>query len=171
MQCGCYPIRMYRRLCISLLAILISAKPTLACYPDPSFVYDDVSSQAVMIATATVTTVDLNMSKTSSCLTVRYSAAQFLYGNGSKGFSVTTCVDEIFQIDILSEESEGFEYFGFVPNAEVLVGLIHLHEDGSELRYAIPSCWGPLHINLNKMSTKKRAEFLQELESQIEITR
>lgn len=158
---------MKKQICCSFLSILISAMPALACYPEPEFVYDEMSSQTVSIATATVETVNLENSENSSCWTIRYSGAAYIFGLGRKEFSVTTCTDEVYQIEYLSEETEGLEYLGFIANAEVLAGLVQTSEDASEFRYAILSCWGPLHINLDKFSTTERAEFLRELEAEI----
>jgi len=162
---------MKKHLVLSLLAFLISTKSVLACYPDPEFVYDDVTTVDISIATASVTTVELKTTETSSCWHVGYSGAQYLYGHGAKEFSVTTCAGEVYQIDALSEEVEGFEYLGLIPSAEVLLGVVHLSENASELRYAIPSCWGPLHVNLGKMSGEERAEFLHDFKAQIENIR
>lgn len=155
----------------SALAFLISTKTALACYPDPAFAYDEVATADVSIATASVTTVEVRTTETTSCWHVGYSDAQYLYGNGTKEFSVATCMDEVYQIGALSEETEGLDYLGLIPNAEVLLGVVHPCEKASEVRYAIPSCWGPLHVNLGKMSGKERAEFLRDFKTQIENIR
>ncbi len=81
---------------------------------------------------------------------------------------MTTCADEVYQLEALSEEVEGLEYLEFIPNAEVLLGVVHLGENASETRYAIPSCWGPLNVNLGQMSVEERAEFLHDFKTQLE---
>ncbi len=162
---------MKKQLVHPLLALLISTKTALACYPDPEFSYDDLTRSDISIATASVTTVEVRTTETTSCWHVGYSDAEYLYGHGAKAFSVTTCTDEVYQIDALAEEAEGLEYLGFIPTAEVLLGVVHLNGDVSDLRYAIPSCWGPLHVNLGKMSGEERAEFLGEINTLIENTR
>ncbi len=161
---------MSKRVFHSLQALVLLTTPALACYPDPKFSYDDVSSQDISIATATVTSVEFESSETQSCWRVHYLDVQYLYGVGEKEFSVKTCSDEVYRVEALSEELEGLEYLGFVPEAEVLIGLVSLDQDNSEVRYAIPSCWGPLHYNLGKMSSEERAELLRELDNQIEKT-
>jgi hypothetical protein len=158
---------MRKHLYISFLAVLTSVKPSFACYPDPQFEYDEVSSQTASIATATVTAVDLESDDSQSCWHVSYSNAKYLFGNGENDFSISTCVHEIYQIDLLAEEDEGLDYLGFVQGAEVLIGLVQNNENPSGLRYAIPSCWGPLHINLSKLSREERDDFLQDIQSQI----
>lgn len=155
----------------SLLAFLISTKTAWACYPDPTFAYDEVATADISIVTASVTTVEVTTTETISCWHVDYSDAQYLYGHGTKEFSVTTCTDEVYQIDALSEEAEGLEHLGLIPNAEVLLGVVHPSEKASDLRYAIPSCWGPLHVNLGKMSGDERTEFLRDFKTQIEKIR
>ena len=161
---------MCKRVFHSLQALLVLTAPALACYPDPEFSYHDVSSRDVAIATATVTSVEFESSETKSCWRVHYLDVQYLYGVGEKEFSVKTCSDKIYQLEALSEELEGLEYLGFVPEAEVLLGLISLDQENSEVMYAIPSCWGPLHYNLGKMSSEERAKLLRELDNQIEKT-
>ncbi|MBM1558393.1 hypothetical protein JQV19_17930 [Sulfitobacter mediterraneus] len=162
---------MKKHLCRSLLAVLVSSKSVLACYPDPEFIYDEVTSVDISIATASVAAVELETKETSSCWRVDYTDIQYLYGHGAKEFFVTTCVNEVYQIDALSEEVEGFEYLGFVPNADVLLAVVPLRDQASELRYAIPSCWGPLHVNLDKMSSGERLDFLNNFRNQIDDTR
>jgi len=161
---------MIKRVFQFLQAVLVLTTPALACRPDPEFSYDDIRSQDISIATATVTSVEVESSETQSCWRVHYLDVQYLYGSGEKELAVKTCSDEVFQVEALSEELEGLEYLGFVPEAEVLVGFVSPGQDNSEVRYAIPSCWGPFHFNLDKMSSREREEFLRQLDSQIENT-
>ncbi|MCW1950400.1 MAG: hypothetical protein KIH44_003415 [Octadecabacter sp.] len=115
---------MLKRVFHSLQVLMILTSPVLACYPDPDFSYDDVSSQHISIATAKVTSVEVESSETQSCWRVHYLDVQYLYGFGEKEFSVKTCSDEVSQVEAISEELEGLEYLGFVPEAEVLVGFV-----------------------------------------------
>ena len=149
----------------------MSTKTVLACYPDPEFTYDDVTKSGISIATATVANVELKTTETTSCWHVEYSDAKYLYGHGTHEFSVTTCADEAYQVGALSEETEGLEYLGFIQNAKVLLGVVDVNEDVSDRRYAILSCWGPLHVNLRKMSGEERAEFLRGIKTLVENTR
>lgn len=150
-----------------LLCSLSFGSGASACSPDPNFVYDDIHSREVLLATATVKTFEIESSETSLCWNASYSDAQYLYGVGEKQFSIKTCWDKEWEDDELGADPEVFEVYGFVTNANVLVGLVRLPENPSELRYAIPSCWGWLHVNLDELSNEERDEFLQELEGQI----
>lgn len=84
---------------------------------------------------------------------------------------MTTCADEVCQLVALSEEVEGLEYLGFIPNAKVLLGVVHYGENASEIRYAIPSSWGSLHVSLGQVSVEERAEFLHDFKTQLENSR
>lgn len=158
---------MKKHLCVSLFAGLTAAGPSFACFPDPKFNYDDISSQSVLLATASVSKVDFRTDGGQSCWHLTYSGASYLYGKGENEFSVKTCLQEVYQIDLLAEENEGLDYLGFVQQAEVLIGVVKNPEQTSGLRYAIPSCWGPLHINLDKFSSDEREKFLQDIRTQV----
>lgn len=144
--------------------------PALACTPDRYSSYDDLNSQDILIATANVTTVDFVTSETEACMHIVYSAAQYVYGIGPKEFSVTTCWNDIDQTETLAEQTDGLGAFGFLPEAEVFLGLVYVGEGSSQLRYAEPSCWGPLHVNLDDMSSNEQTEFIQGFANQIENT-
>lgn len=161
---------MSKRVFHSLQALIVLATPALACYPDPEFSYDDVSSHDISIATATVSSVEVENTETQTCWRVHYLDVHYLYGFGDEELSVNTCFDEVLEIEAFSEELEGLEYLGFFAEAEVLVGFVSSDRDNYEVRYAVPTCWGPLHFNLNEMSSEERAEFLRELDTQIENT-
>ncbi|KAG1647742.1 hypothetical protein GQR58_030366 [Nymphon striatum] len=130
---------MGKRVFHSLQALVVLTAPALACYPDPEFSYDDLKAL-----------------KRKRVGVFTYLDVQYLYGFGEKEFSVKTCSDEVYQVEALSEELESLEYLGFVPEAEVLIGLVSPDQNNSEVRYAIPSCWGPLHFNLDKMSSEEQ---------------
>lgn len=163
----CYSLGMSKQLLISVLVVLSSGMPSLACSPDPEFQYDEISSQVILIATATVTAFDLEDHSRQSCWRVSYSNASYLYGKGEEEFSVTTCAQENEQIDLQELGEELLDDLGFVQGAEVLVGLVQNDKSSPELRYAIPSCWGPLHINLSNLSSNEREGLLQEVRSQL----
>ena len=152
----------------SVFVLLIPANTALACVPDPEFAYDDATNVDIAIATAVVTSVEIKNTEIASCWQVQYSNARYYLGQGAEGFSVTTCADKVYQEDALAEQVEGLESLGFKPNAEVLLGVVHLGENASKLRYAIPSCWGPMHVDLGQMSAEERAEFLDNLERQFD---
>ncbi|MFQ6554059.1 hypothetical protein AAD018_017085 [Aestuariibius insulae] len=149
---------------------LLSADLALACQPDPDFAYDEVASQDISIAIASVVDVEI-VGTDASCWLVEYEKAEYLFGLGDQAFSVATCADEFFQIEALTYEAEGLEYLGFVPGADVLLGLVKAGEDAKDLRYAVPSCWGPLHFNLDKLSDEERTALLQNIQTQIEGAR
>ena len=158
---------MIKRIFHSVLAVSILAHDASACQSLPETSYDDFRTEGFSIATATVFSVETEHTATRTCWSVSYVDAAYLYGSGKDTFSVKTCSDEVFQIKALSDEVEGFDYLGFVPHADILVGLVYHREQISELRYALPSCWGPMHVNLGKMSDTERAKFLQDLTDQI----
>lgn len=163
----CYLRGMKQHVFTFLIAVLTSAQQSFACYPDPQFDYDDVGSQAVSIVTAKVSAVDFRKGDSQSCWHVSYSGASYLHGKGESEFSVTTCTSEVYQIEMLAQEVEGLDYLGFVEGAEVLIGVAEKQENRPELRYAIPSCWGPLHVNLSKFSRVERKKFVQDVLNQV----
>lgn len=148
-----------RILCFSLCTWL-SATAALACYPDPEFAYDRVGSADFRIAVAQVSDVEIVVQDT-SCYVLSYHHAEYLIGTGPSDFVVRTCTDDIYQVDSLLEEAEGLTYLGFVKSAEVLVGLVRDPANTDSLRYAVPTCWGPLHYNLEKVSEQDRADMLR----------
>ena len=158
---------MIRQLYIFLFITVITAAPSLACFPDPAFEYDEISSSDVSILTATVTAVELETYGDKTCWRVSYLNASYLYGNGEAEFSISTCAQEVWQLDVLTEEDDGPYHLGFVPEAEVLTGLVKNDATPLKLRYAIPSCWGPLHINLSILSREERESLLQDVQRKI----
>lgn len=151
-----------------LLSVTSLASAASACSPDPNFGYDDISSRDVLLVTATVKTFEVESSESALCWNVNYSDAQYLHGIGAKHFFVKTCWEKESPDDELGAEPEALDIYGFFTNASVVVGLVRLPDHPSTLRYAIPSCWGWMHINLGGFSKEERHEFLQELEDQIE---
>lgn len=93
-----------------------------------------------------------------------------MYGVGSKEFSITTCTDEKVQLDTLMAEAEVATYLGLTPAAEVLLGIVNQSPDEGGLRYAVPTCWGPLHFNLDQASQEDRALLFEAIEDQMENT-
>jgi hypothetical protein len=67
----------------------------------------------------------------------------------------------------LVEEREGLDLLGFVQGAEVIIGLVQNPDNSSDLRYAVPSCWGPLHLNLGALPHDVREKFLQDILEQL----
>jgi hypothetical protein len=121
----------------------------------------------VLSQTATVMTVDFESDEYKSCWHVSYSNVSYLYGAGSEEISVTRCVQEVYEYDVLADEDEALVYLGFLPEAEVLIGLVQSDEDATQLRYAVPSCWGPLHVNMNEMSPEEQTSLLQSIQNQV----
>ena len=143
-----------------MAVVSLSAVPSFACDPDPNFPYDDIGSADISIIVATVSNVEMVTNET-SCWVLSYDVAEYLYGSGSSEFFVTTCIDEIDQFDAMLHEAEGLTYLGFVPAAEVLLGVVRETENYESLRYAVPTCWGPLHYNLHAATEEERAELME----------
>jgi len=76
-------------------------------------------------------------------------------------------VQEVYPDGLLAEQFEELDFYGFFQNAEVLIGLIQKPENISDLRYAVPTCWGPLHVNLDELSSDEREELLKDVLSQV----
>ena len=150
-----------------LFATLISAKPVYACLPDLEADYDDIGSRTVSIATATVTSVDFASDENKSCWHISYSDVNYLYGSGGEEILVKSCVQEAYEYDVPEDVDESLVYLGLVPDAKVLMGLVPTGKDESQLRYAVPSCWGPLHINLNEMSPEEQNDLLLSIQNQV----
>jgi hypothetical protein len=168
----------------SLLWVFLTG-PGLACYPDPNFAYDDIRSADISIVIATVSAVEIETRAGffeyfqqekiwrggATCWVIRYDSAEYLYGAGPRAFSVTTCTEGLFQVDAMLREAEGAPYLGFIPAAEVLLGIVQQDTEADAIRYAVPSCWGPLHYNLDIASEEERADLLAAVRDQMERER
>jgi len=159
---------MKKSISLGLLTILISTKSILACQYDPEFDYDDIDSSDISIAIASVSEVRVETLET-SCLIVEYENAEYLLGVGNTQFSVTTCTDDVYDADVMASDKDVLDFFGFIPSTEVLVGVVRPPDSADGLRYATPTCWGPLHYNLQTMTAEQRAKLLNEIESVVEM--
>lgn len=151
----------------SFLLFFLSTTSVLACYPDPKFQYDDIGSADLSIVVAEVAEVKV-ATRGQPCLFLRYVNAEYLYGNGSTEFSVTTCTGEIPQMDSLMQEVDGKTYLGFISYAEVLLGVVREGTNADTLRYAVPTCWGPLHYNLDILPEEERLGLIKSIKGWID---
>jgi hypothetical protein len=143
------------------------AVPVLACTPDPNTAYDDVQSRDIAIGIAEVTSMVVSpFAVDGSCRTLQYVTTRSMMGNVPEEFTVETC-DDYLPVD---EWGDGgidpalmHDMLGYEVGAEVILGLVFEPEGPTPIRYAVPSCWGPLHLRLDTMTEPERAAFVQEV--------
>lgn len=125
-------------------------------------VFDELTSPLFVLAIANVTDVTITKSgEEESCVSYGYSRTELVAGSIGESFRVEVCDDygPITDADL----AETPEPYGFAKGASVLVGLIKPENGSSGLRYAVPDCWGPLHLRLDDMSKTERDTFLAEV--------
>lgn len=152
----------------ALLSLALLPTSGMACYPDPGFDYDDIGSAELSIAITTVLDVSV-VSQDRSCWVLRYGNAEYLHGTGPEAFSVTTCAKDVFQIEAMMAEIESLPHLGFTAMTEVVLGVVRQDAQVDGLRYAIPTCWGPLHYNLDTASPEERETLLQMIQEALEL--
>ena len=143
-----------------------AASPALTCRPMEGEIYDEFPSPDFTCANAEVT--DLRVTKsddTESCLSVSYTRTQMIAGETAERFRVETCGNEgpITEAEFVEIQKE----YGFVQSATVLVRVIKLANQPDALRYAVPSCRGPVHIGLNGMTDDQRDAYVAEMKASV----
>lgn len=139
----------------------------LACLPSPNAKYDQFPEQDGAIAIANVVSVSAEPAKNGgACLSVSYTTKETLYGKLPDRFTVRSC-SETATVEKMPA-APGNAPMGFVSGASVLLGLVKTDENSSNLRYAIPGCWGPLHIRLDTMAERERAGLLRAAKALLE---
>ncbi len=143
------------RLLLPIVSLLWLASPALACRPDPGNLYDDIPSPDLIVAVAEVTDVVITKSSdVDTCIAVGYMVTERLAGNVDDSFRVEVCYisGRVTEADLARTADET----GFAVGATVLVGVIPSSKGSTELRYAVPNCWGPLHLRLDDMGEAER---------------
>lgn len=144
------------------LAVAASGVQAQDCLPDPAAAYDALSDPGVAVLTARVRQVTVEAEPEQACLSLSYSTEAVLVGTAEDRFAVRHCLEGIAAEDLTAAlRSAAFDDIGMLPGAEVLVGTVG-QEDGS-LRYAVPTCMGPLHIRLDGLSAVQREGVLQQI--------
>jgi hypothetical protein len=147
----------------SLLAgcLLYPAFPAWACRPVEGDVFDDIPSDGFVAAVAEVTDVTITKSSaTESCFAVSYRRSELLHGEVDEIFRIETCGSDgpITEDDLASAPDE----IGFSEGATVLVGVITPKDGTLGLRYAVPNCWGPLHLRLDELDAPESKALIDE---------
>lgn len=147
--------------------ISFAAHPSWACKPVAGEQYDTLLSQDIVIASSKVLSVTAEArDKGDACFTLNYSTLENFLGVAPSEFSVTTCVEDVYQMEALMED-EAADVYGFVPKAEVIVMLVRLDSVEPNFRYVIPSCWGPMHYRLDTLSEEELSEAVHSIKDAI----
>ena len=158
--------RMTPKLACLTIAIVLWGTSAFACSPDPNFDYDQISSDRVSIFIARVVEIDRTTHENEVCWQVDYVVESVLTGVQAEAFSVLSCSRRTPQMIVMTRH-EGNKEVGFVEGAEVLLGVL-LEDDGpTGVRYAVPSCWGPLHLNIGILTLEQRNELIAAISAQV----
>ncbi len=139
--------------------VVLAASPALACTAYPGEVYDDLPSASLAVAIAAVTEVSVYPKDgEGACIASSYERAETIHGEIGGTFRVEICGEDGAADD--DGLGTGMEDYGFTKGATVLVGVIRTGPAPSDLRYAVPDCWGPFHIRLDTMTAEDREAVL-----------
>lgn len=125
----------------------------------PGGIYDDPKAKGVFVVRAKVVSFDVLGGDGKTCFQVEYQVLETLYGSAEPRFDVQQC----YEGDDTSRD--GPDSYGFVTNAEVLAGFTRQppaesndveHQPGA-LRWLVPTCWGPMHVSLDKLAGDEKA--------------
>lgn len=137
-----------------------------ACQPAPGVAYDDPTGPNALIVMAEVTGIEQRLENQSSCVSVSYSIKEILHGSHEGPLIVSICIpgEEI----VLNKTAS--DPFGFSKGALVLAGVtetpspkgieFRTARDGG-LRYLMPTCWGPMHVNLTQLGKSERDQLVE----------
>jgi hypothetical protein len=154
------------RLVLLALLLATAGQPAVACSPGVVTTLDVLPSANAVIVIAKVTSVSVVPSNANgACLNVSYAQADAVFGSVADTFEVSTCFEDVTVDEMTS--SPGAEDFGYNVGATVLVGLIKTASEPPALRYAMPSCWGPLHRRLDTIAAEDREALLSSLKIEV----
>lgn len=134
-----------------------------ACQPHPDDDDIETPDAALYIAVVRQVAVYVNDSQ-QACLDIEYDIQSTINGLNVEFFTVPYCTN-LNSIQELETElsSETGSLFGFVAGSEVIVGVMRDDGPNGAVRFAVPSCFGPLVMRIDIMDPDERDALLEEM--------